>query len=112
MTETTYSFVYDQKTADSALPGIATNQLVLSLLATLVPDAEWEGCLVYEGESPLDPGTVCIGTTGPGSDLLQLRILSAFERQGIGAVEVFEGGPEVRLLIARIADGQWVNPSE
>ncbi len=88
------------------------SKLVLSLLAGLVPDAEWEGCLVYEGESPLDPGTVCIGTTGPGSDLLQLRILSAFERQGIGAVEVFEGGPEVRLPIARIADGQWVNPSE
>ncbi len=111
MTETTYSFVYDQKAADSALPAIATNQLVLSLLAGLVPDAEWEGCLVYEGESPLDPGTVCIGTRGPGADLLQLRLLRNFERQGIGAIEVFEGGPEVRTPIAEVAAGQWVTPS-
>lgn len=111
MIEPTYSFVYDRTAADSAFPGIAVNDLVLSLLAGFKPESEWEGSLVFEGESPLGAGTVCIGTSGPGADSLQLHLLAAFERQGIGAIEVFEGGPDLRLLIASAAKGQWVNPS-
>ena len=106
-----YSFVYDRTTADSAFPGISTSDLVLSLLARFRPELEWESCLIFEGESPFEEGTVCIGTSGPGADALQLRLLDAFERQGVCAIEVFEGGPEARLLIARVENGRWVNPS-
>jgi hypothetical protein len=111
MTEPTYSFVYDRTTTDSAFPGIAASALVLSLLAGFTPELEWESCLVFEGESPLEAGTVCIGTSGPGADALQLRLLDAFERQGVCAIEVFEGGPGARSPIARVENGQWVNPS-
>lgn len=111
MTESTYSFIFDRRAAASAFPGIAVNDLVLSLLAGLTPESEWDGCLVFEGESPLGAGTVCIGTTGPGADLLQLQLLGAFERQGIDAIEVFEGGPDMRSPIAAVGNGQWVNPS-
>jgi len=111
MTEPTYSFVYDRTATDSAFPGIATSDLVLSLLAGLTPELEWETCLVFEGESPLDAGTVCIGTSGPGAGAFQLRLLDAFERQGVCAIEVFEGGPEPTSPIARVENGQWVNPS-
>ena len=111
MTEPTYSFVYDRTKADTAFPGISTSDLVLSLLARFTPELEWESCLVFEGESPFEEGTVCIGTSGPGADALQLRLLDAFERQGVCAIEVFEGGPEARSPIARVENGRWVNPS-
>jgi hypothetical protein len=78
MTEPTYSFVHDRTPTDSAFPGIAASDLVLSLLAGFTPELEWESCLVFEGESPLEAGTVCIGTSGPGADALQLRLLGAF----------------------------------
>jgi hypothetical protein len=111
MTEPTYSFVYDRTKADTAFPGISASDLVLSLLARFTPELEWESCLVFEGESPFEEGTVCIGTSGPGADALQLRLLDAFERHSVCAIEVFEGGPEARLLIARVENGQWVRPS-
>ena len=111
MTEPTYSFIYDRTTADSSFPGIADGDLVLSLLAGFTPDLEWESCLVFEGESPLEAGTVCIGTSGSGAGALQLRLLDAFERQGICAIEVFEGGPVLMSPIERVENGQWVRPS-
>lgn len=111
MTDPTYSFVFDRALTDTAFPGIEVRNLVLSLLAAFTPELEWDGCLVYEGESPLGAGSACIGTTGPGADLLQLRLLAAFENQGVGALEVFEGGPEVTSPIASAKSGQWVSPS-
>lgn len=111
MTAPTYSFVYDRATTDIAFPGVDARDLVLSLLAAFTPELEWDGCLVYEGESPLGAGTVCIGTSGPGADLLQLRLLAALENQGVGAIEVFEGGPDATSPIARAEKGEWVSPS-
>ena len=110
VTEPTYSFVCDRKTAEAAFPGIAIRDLVLSLLAGISPEKEWEGCLVYEGDSPLEAGTACIGTSGPGADGLQLRLLDALERQGVVVNEVFEGGPAVKWRIASAGNGQWVDP--
>ena len=110
MTEQTYSFVCDRKSADAAFPGIAIRDLVLSLLAGIPPQNEWEGCMVYEGDSPLEAGTVCIGTSGPGADALQLRLLDALERQGVVIVEVFEGGPAPKWPIACVGGGQWADP--
>jgi hypothetical protein len=103
----TYSFVYERQSADAAFHGIAARELVLSLLAALPPLPEWEGCVVYQGESPLGGSTVCIGTRGAGSDQVQLKILEALERQGVRVAEVYEGGPEVAQAIATARDGRW-----
>jgi len=110
-TAITYSFVYDRITADAAFHGIGTHRFVLSMLAGLPPEVEWEGCLVYEGESPLDSPGVCIALRGQGSNSLQLRLVEAIERQGIYVQKVYEGGPEVRTPIATAHQGQWVSPT-
>jgi hypothetical protein len=110
MTDATYSFVYDRITADAAFHGIPTRELLLSLLAAMPPEAAWDGCLVYEGASPLEGHSVCIGMTGSGSDQLQLKLVEALERQGVGIRAVYEGGPEVRTPIARASGELWVSP--
>ena len=110
MNETTYSFVYDRRSADAAFHGIATRELALSVLAGLPPQPGWEGCLVYQGLSPLDGPTVCLATRGPGADEVQLRVLEAFERNGIAVLEVYEGGPEVGQAIAVAREGRWAEP--
>jgi hypothetical protein len=106
----TYSFAYHRESANAAFPGIGTQELVLSLLAGIAPEPEWSGCLVFEGDSPLEPGTVCVATSGPGADALQLRLVEAFERTGITVVAVYEGGPAPRLLLARVTGGVWDSP--
>jgi len=110
MNETTYSFVYDRRTADVAFHGIATRELALSVLAGMPPKTEWEGCLVYQGTSPMDGPTVCLATRGSGADEVQLRLLEAFERNGIRIIEVYEGGPDVGQAIATARDGRWTTP--
>jgi hypothetical protein len=110
MTDPIYSFVYDRQSADAAFHGIAVRDLALSVLAGLTPQPDWEGCLVYQGESPLAEGTVCIGTRGPRADQVQLGILEALERQGVRVLEVYEGGPEVGQAIATARDGRWSVP--
>jgi hypothetical protein len=110
MIEKTYSFVYDRAVADAAFHGIAVSELMLALLATITPEPDLEGCLVYQGDSPLEAGTVCIGTKGPGADTLQLRLLESLERQGVATLGVFEGGPEVQIPIATAREGRWSIP--
>lgn len=110
MTETTYSFVYDRRSADAAFHGIATRELALSVLAGVPPGPEWEGCLVYQGMSPIDGPNVCLATRGSGADEVQLRLLEAFESNGIRILEVYEGGPEVGQAIAAARDGRWSVP--
>jgi hypothetical protein len=110
MTEPTYSFVYDRTTADAAFHGIGFRELVPCQLAGIPPAAERQGCLVYQGESPLEAGTVCIGTSGPGADALQLRLVDAFERQNILIVAVYEGEPDTRPPLAGAGVGKWMTP--
>jgi hypothetical protein len=110
MSEITFSFVYDRQSADTAFHGIAPRELALSVLAGLPPQPGWEGCLVYQGESPLEGATVCLVTRGPGADQVQLWILEAFERQGVRILGVYEGGPEVGQTIAAARDGRWSVP--
>ena len=110
MADATYSFVYDRTSADAAFHGIATRELALSVLAGLPPQPEWEGCIVYHGESPVEGATVCLGTRGPGADEVQLRILDAFERLGVRVLEVYEGGPEEGQSIATACSGRWSVP--
>lgn len=108
--EPIFSFVYDRTTADAAFHGIGIRELVLSLIAGITPDPGCEGCTIYEGESPLEAGTVCIGTSGPGADAIQLRLLEAFEKQGVRIVSVYEGGPEPRTKIAQAQGEVWITP--
>ena len=110
MDEHTFSFVYDRQTADAAFHGIAARGLTLSLLAGLTPQPAWEGCLVYQGESPFGGASVCIGTRGPGADEVQLGLLEAIERQGVAVLGVYEGGPDVTQAIATARDGRWSAP--
>lgn len=110
MSEPLYSFVYDRSTADAAFHGIAIRELMLSLLAGIRPQEAWDGTTVFEGESPIDGPTACIGISGPGADALQLQLIEALERQGVRVLEVYEGGPPPRTLIATARRGQWTTP--
>jgi hypothetical protein len=81
---------------------------MLAILATVMPEASWEGCLVYEGETPLEEvRTVCIGIEGPNADKVQERLVEAFEKQNVPVLQVYEGGPEIRERFAVVSDGKW-----
>jgi hypothetical protein len=108
--DTTFSFVYNQQSVDTAFHGIAPRELTLSMLAALTPEKEWEGCLVYQGPSPLGAGSICIATGGPGASEVQLRLLEAFESHGVKILQVFEGGPEASESIAVARNGLWAQP--
>jgi hypothetical protein len=110
MPEETYSFVYDRQSADAAFHGIAPRELSLSVLASMPPERTWDGCLVYQGPTPVAGPTVCLATRGPGAAELQLRLIEAFERHGIGILEVYEGGPEPSQSIAVAREGRWAEP--
>jgi hypothetical protein len=110
MNDSAYSFVYDRQSADLTFHGIAPRELTLSILAGIQPLAQWEGCTVYRGPSPLEGGTVCIGTSGPGADEVQLRLIEGFEHQAVRVLEVYEGGPEAVEEIATVRAGRWSAP--
>lgn len=110
MIKTTFSFVYDRGSADAAFHGIAADRLVLSLLAGIPAEPAWEGCAMAIGHSPLAADTVCVVTTGPGAGELQLRLVEAFERQGVDVVAVYEGGPAGGTPLATANAGRWVEP--
>ena len=108
MSEETYSFVFDRQAANEVFKQIGKRELVLAVLATLVPEAHWNGCLVYEGETPLEEvKTVCIGIQGPAADEVQERLIEKFETAGVPILQVYEGGPEVREPMARAEEGKW-----
>jgi hypothetical protein len=110
MSDVTYSFVYDRASADTAFHGIAARELVLSVLAAMPPESSWEGCNVYRGSNPIDETNICLATQGPAADQVQLRLIEALERQGIGILQVYEGGPEIIEAIATARDGKWSIP--
>jgi hypothetical protein len=110
MSEPNYSFVYDRASADAAFHGIAVRELVLSILAAMPPESNWNGCEVYRGPSPLEGATVCLATTGPAADELQLRLIEALEQHGICVLQVYEGGPEISEPIATARNGKWTTP--
>ncbi len=110
MSDSTYSFVYDQPAADVAFRGIAPRELTLSILAALVPEKSWEGCLVYLGPSPIGEGSTCLATSGPGAGEVQLKMIEALESFSIRVLQVFEGGPDVISSIAIVRNGTWTQP--
>jgi hypothetical protein len=103
-----FSIVFDKRQADKELTPLSVDRMLMALLVRRPPEPTWEGCLVFEGETPDDPATTkCIGTTGPGSDQVQERLVEALEGFNIRVLGVYEGGPEVRLKIATVKDGSW-----
>jgi hypothetical protein len=108
MSEETYSFVFDRQAANEVFKQIGKRELVLAVIATLIPETHWNGCLVYEGETPLEEiKTVCIGIQGPAADEVQERLVEKFEKAGVPILQVYEGGPEVREPMARAEEGKW-----
>lgn len=110
MAETAYSFVFDRKAAGEVFKQVGKREIVLAVLATIPPDPAWDGCLVYEGETPLgEVKTVCVGTRGSKADKVQERLVEGFEKLGIPILQVYEGGPEVKEPIAKAVEGKWVD---
>jgi len=108
MSDDLFSFAVDGPSAAAAFPRVQSQHLILAALAQIEPDPAWEGCLVYEGESPLDtPPGFSVATLGPGADAVQERLVEAFERLGVRIVQIFEGGPAERTRIARVRGGVW-----
>mgnify|MGYP006278472167 CR=1 FL=1 len=107
MAEDVYSFVYDGEGGRQAFPGTPPRNLILALLAHLTPKPEWEGCTVFEGDSPEGGQTVCIATRGPCADEVQRHLVERLEGHGIPVSKVYEGGPEETARYATVTDGQW-----
>lgn len=109
MSESVYSFVFDRGEALKAFPQTGKYDLILGVLASMQPEEEWEGCTVYEGVSPMEElQTVCIGIQGASADQIQEKLVEGFEQRGVPVLRVYEGGPEVKELYARVENGTWV----
>lgn len=106
----TFSFVIDLDAAQRVFLDVGAEAITLAVLAGIPVETRWQGCLVYEGESPVEEGrTACIATRGPGADSLQERLVAAFEGFGIPVLSVYEGGPEVRRSLARAEGERWTS---
>ena len=109
MAESVYSLVFDRSEALKAYPQIGKLDLVLGVLASIPPEPGWEGCVVYEGSSPMEETrTVCIGIQGGMADQIQERLVEGFELKGIPVLQVYEGGPEIRQVYAKASGTTWV----
>jgi|GEM_PF-7005894 len=107
MPEARYSFVFDRQSVVAAFRGVEPQAVTLALLAGLTPDPAWEGCQVGLGGSPGGRGTVCVCTRGPAAGEVQLRLVDAFERQGVPILQVYEGGPDEVSILATVRGGRW-----
>jgi hypothetical protein len=109
MSEAVYSFVFDRQKALLTYPKTGKYDLVLGILASIQPETGWEGCIVYDGISPMEePKTACIGVRGAAADRVQESLVEGFERKGVRILQVYEGGPEIRELFAKVENGTWV----
>ena len=106
-----FSIVFDKRQADKVLTPLGIENLVLGLLARQPPEPQWNGCLIFSGETPLDPTcTRCVAMCGPHADAVQQRLVETLESLDIPVLGVYEGGPEVQLAITRVRDGKWGEP--
>ncbi len=107
MSDELFSFVYDGRVALEVFPRTTPRNLLLALLATITPENSWEGCVVFKGDTPLEPHTICVGTKGPGADQVQRKLVEALEAREVTVLEVYEGGPEEQERIAMASGGKW-----
>jgi len=109
MSESVYSFVFDRGEALKAFPQTGKYDLILGVLASMPPKEEWEGCTVYEGMSPMKQlQTVCIGIQGASADQVQEKLIEGFEQKGVPVLQVYEGGPEIQEVYAKVENETWV----
>ena len=109
MSKPVYSFVFDRGEALKAFPQTGKYDLILGVLASMPPEEEWEGCVVYEGASPMQElQTVCIGIEGGRADEVQEKLVEGFEQRGVPVLQVYEGGPEVQEIFAKVENKSWV----
>lgn len=105
-----HSFLFDRASAADGYPGIGPRELLLAVLASVPPEAAFEGCDVYLGAPPDDESvSACVGLRGPGSEALQEALVTAFERAGIAVTALYECGPEIRERVARASGGRWAS---
>jgi hypothetical protein len=106
--EENYSFVFDRRVAGQVFKDVGTREIVIAILAAAAPKADWNGCVVYEGESPLSQvETACIGTRGRSADEVQQWLVERLEEFGIPVLQLYEGGPEITQVLARASGGTW-----
>jgi hypothetical protein len=106
-----FSFAFDRAAAWGQFLQVSARDVVLAVLARVPPAPEWEGCLVYEGPSPVELlGTVCVGILGPAADAAQEVLVASFEGLGIPVPAIWEGGPAPRDRIAVVRNGVWSTP--
>jgi hypothetical protein len=108
MTDSVYSFTFFRKDIFKVFKRIREQELVLAIVSGIKPRQDWEGCIIYAGQGPLDDdATVCIGTRGPCADEVQQVLVEELERLGIGVLQVYEGGPEIDTLFVRATSTGW-----
>ncbi len=108
MSDEVFSFVFDRRNARTVFPGVSVDGFLMAVLAKVPPAAEWDGCVVYVGATPLDPeATVCVVTRGPGADQAQLCLVAQLEALEVPVLALYEGGPEQLVQLARAAEGRW-----
>jgi hypothetical protein len=112
MFDSTYSLVFDRKSAARAFKQVGAREIMLAVLAGIPPEAAWDGCLVYVGEPTVEQaGQACIGIRGPAADTVQQRLVEGLEKIGIKIIELYEGGPEPSEPIATASGGKWSAPA-
>jgi len=113
MSDKIFSLVYDRKRADEAYQRIDARQIVLAILAGVVPEPPWNGNVVYVGDPPDDQRqNVCVAVRGGEAEIIQQRLVEGFEKSGIEVLQIYEGGPEPSDTIAKALDGKWVSVIE
>jgi hypothetical protein len=113
MSDKIFSLVYDRKRASEAYQQVDERQIVLAILAGIVPQPSWNGSLVYVGDPPDEQRqNVCIAIRGPEAETIQERLVEGFEKAGIEVLQIYEGGPEPTYTIAKASDGKWVRANE
>lgn len=113
MSEPVYSLVFDRQAASGVFKEVGKGSMLLAVLASVTPEPTWEGCLVYEGDTPLDPAqTACIGIRGPAAEAIQRHLVETMERLDMTILQLYEGGPEVREALARVREGRWASAQE
>jgi hypothetical protein len=104
----TYSFVFTRSSAEAAFPKSPPDRVIVAVLAGIRPGEGAEGCRVFLGQAPEDPeGTVCLGTDGPGADLVQRAIVERLEAMGVEIPAIYDGGPEPETVVAEWQGGRW-----
>jgi hypothetical protein len=100
--------IFELDAARNVFHGVAPARLVLAILATIKPPAEWTGCRVLLEATNEAAGEACVRAAGPGASEVRTGLAEAFRRAGIpvrdAATDLTAGQAE---LLAEVHDGAW-----